>query len=70
MADTADEAETFITLTQSLAVGRIREMLQMPGDECCEECGEPIEAARRKALPSVKTCLTCQEIIELKSRHS
>ena len=26
----------------------------------CEECGEPIPAARRKALPGVRRCVPCQ----------
>jgi len=27
----------------------------------CEECGEAIPAARRRALPGVTTCVQCQE---------
>lgn len=27
----------------------------------CEECGEPIPEARRKALPGVRKCIACQE---------
>lgn len=27
----------------------------------CEECGEPIPEARRKALPGVWLCVACQE---------
>ena len=26
----------------------------------CDECGEPIPEARRKALPGVRTCVPCQ----------
>ena len=26
----------------------------------CDECGEPIPPARRKALPGVRTCVPCQ----------
>ncbi len=26
----------------------------------CEECGEPIPAARRRALLGVRTCVACQ----------
>ena len=29
--------------------------------ECCEECGEKIPEARRKALPGVRMCIACQE---------
>lgn len=28
---------------------------------CCEECGEEIPEARRKAIPGVRLCLACQE---------
>ncbi len=27
----------------------------------CEECGEAIPEARRKALPGVRLCIACQE---------
>lgn len=30
------------------------------GLEYCEECGEKIPAARRKALPGARTCVACQ----------
>jgi len=26
----------------------------------CDECGEPIPEARRKAVPGVRTCVACQ----------
>lgn len=26
----------------------------------CEECGNPIPAARRKAVPGVRLCIQCQ----------
>ena len=29
--------------------------------EFCEECGEEIPPARRKALPGVRLCIHCQE---------
>lgn len=35
----------------------------------CEECDEPIPEARRRALPGVQICVTCQEILELKNKH-
>ena len=28
--------------------------------EWCDECGEAIPEARRKALPGVRTCVACQ----------
>lgn len=27
----------------------------------CEECGDPIPEARRKAVPGVRKCVACQE---------
>ena len=32
------------------------------GLEQCEECGKSIPAARRKAVPGVRLCLSCQEL--------
>ena len=37
--------------------------LRMPaGDSAkeCDDCGEPIPAKRRAALPGVRTCIACQ----------
>jgi DnaK suppressor protein len=37
----------------------------------CEECGNSIPEARRRALPGVTTCLPCQELAEsLRARSS
>ena len=33
----------------------------------CEECGEPIPEARRKALPGVRRCIDCQQELDAKS---
>ena len=30
----------------------------------CEECGEDIPEARRKALPGVTTCVECQAVLD------
>ncbi len=30
----------------------------------CEECGEPIPDARRKALVGVRKCISCQESLD------
>lgn len=38
-----------------------RQLAQGPGLECCEECDAPIPEARRKAVPGVRLCVTCQE---------
>ena len=44
------------------AVQRARQQLrQGPGLERCEECDAVIPAARRKAVPGVRLCVSCQE---------
>ena len=36
----------------------------------CGECGEPIPAARRKALPGARTCVACQAERDARRRSS
>ncbi len=35
----------------------------------CEECGDPIPEARRKAIPGVRLCITCQQEKDSKMLH-
>lgn len=35
----------------------------------CVDCDAPIPPARRRAIPGVQYCITCQEIEELKGKH-
>ncbi|HET9335656.1 MAG TPA: DksA/TraR family C4-type zinc finger protein [Sphingomicrobium sp.] len=47
------------TLKDAVAAARAR----MPAGESaleCDDCGEPIPARRRQALPGVRTCVACQ----------
>ena len=39
-------------------------LLQQKGQEECEDCGEQIPLARRKAIPSAIRCIKCQSIFE------
>lgn len=68
MADIIDEAMEAIALNEGAEVAAIRSRLSRPGCSSCECCGEDIPAARRQLLPSVTTCVTCQEILELRER--
>ena len=44
------------------AIKRVRSQLpQGPGLSHCEECNAAIPEARRKAVPGVRMCVTCQE---------
>jgi phage/conjugal plasmid C-4 type zinc finger TraR family protein len=40
------------------------------GAEECEDCGEPIPAKRRAAIPGVRTCVACQSDRDRSIRHS
>lgn len=62
MADPADMAadREFILRQEGLArVAAAR--LTGPGRLHCEECDTPIPEARRKAVPGVRLCITCQK---------
>jgi len=51
-----------IDATVKDAIKRVRS--QMPHGASlkhCEECEKPIPEARRKAVPGVRLCVTCQE---------
>lgn len=54
-----------IDATVSDAVARVRNRIgRGPGLSHCEECGERIPEARRKALPGVRHCVACQEQLD------
>jgi phage/conjugal plasmid C-4 type zinc finger TraR family protein len=36
----------------------------------CDDCDEPIPAARRKAVPGVRTCIACQAERDTRISHS
>lgn len=36
--------------------------------EYCEECGEEIPEARRRAIPGVRLCVECQEQVDKENR--
>jgi len=60
MADLADEAQALEEAERDrlLAEAAARRPCG-PGLQVCEGCGEPIEPARRAALPSARRCLDC-----------
>jgi phage/conjugal plasmid C-4 type zinc finger TraR family protein len=59
-----------IEATVKDAVERARSQLpQGPGLTHCAECGEPIAAARRQAMPGVRLCLACQDAADADARN-
>lgn len=56
-----DQIDASVDEAVSLARSRL------PGGESlshCEECGDPIPEARRKAIPGVRLCVGCQSELE------
>lgn len=51
------------------AVNRVRSRLPK-GDsrKSCEECGTTLPEVRRKAIPGVRLCVTCQEAVDQEER--
>lgn len=47
------------TVTDGVLTARARMPVGEGTDEC-EECGDPIPTARRRALPGARTCVPCQ----------
>ena len=65
--DGAEQAQIDANLDDALAAAR----QNMPSGERareCAECGEPIPAARRRALPGVQLCIACQEEADKQQR--
>ena len=58
------------TVADAVQKARARMPAGRESAEFCEECGEPIPEARRKALPGVQTCVPCQSEIDRKIEHS
>lgn len=59
-----------IDATVDDAVKRARGSLRHgPGLSHCEECDAPIPEARRKAVPGVRLCVTCQQTLDSQSRE-
>jgi len=63
-----EAASEFDERRRELAIKRIREEPTLKGDEFCRACGDPIEIARRAALPSATRCVDCQAAHERRSR--
>lgn len=67
MADLIDIAGELAEWQLEMAMLRHKAKTQ-PGEGTleCEECGESIPEARRKALPGCRTCVDCQELREVR----
>jgi phage/conjugal plasmid C-4 type zinc finger TraR family protein len=59
-----EAAEAAVMLEQQGEVARIHRALLEPGEIDCIDCGQPIGAKRRNAMPSAKRCIGCQAKFE------
>jgi len=50
-------------------IDTVRRALVGEGQDECEDCGDLIAAARRKAIPSATRCIQCQGAFDLLSQH-
>lgn len=67
--DGAVQDQIDATVKDALLSARAR-MPAGEGLEYCEECGEDIPEARRRALPGVRTCVPCQSARDAGIVHS
>lgn len=60
-------------IDDTVSDGVSRARARMPtgeSGEFCQECGEAIPEARRRAVPGVQTCIACQSEIDKRVEHS
>lgn len=57
------------TVADAVKLARAR-LAEGAGREYCEDCGDRISDARRRALPGSRTCVGCQTIRDGKRRQA
>lgn len=67
--DGAVQAQIDDTVSDAVRAARLRLPVGEAAEDC-DECGEPIPAKRRIALPGVRTCVACQSERDTAVRHS
>jgi phage/conjugal plasmid C-4 type zinc finger TraR family protein len=67
--DSAVQDQIEDSVKDAIAIARAR-MPSGDGLEECEDCGQAIPAARRKALPGARTCVGCQSLRDKKPAFS
>jgi phage/conjugal plasmid C-4 type zinc finger TraR family protein len=59
MSDIADDSQFIIDITVQSKLLDTQKTLAANNVIECEECGEKIPTARKKAMPSAKHCIDC-----------
>lgn len=57
------------TITDAVSTARARLPIG-EGSEYCDDCGEDIPPARRRAIPGIRTCIECQSKRDRQIRNS
>lgn len=53
-------AESRVVRETHVMVSRLQGKLVPSAISDCTDCGEPIEPARKRAMPSARRCISCQ----------
>lgn len=61
MTDQLDEAQALEQRERDDCIARAAGRIKGRGATHCVVCGEPIDEARRSAMPSATRCIDCQE---------
>lgn len=69
MADAMDLAQQREQEDRERYINNARIRSATPSSFFCEACDAPIPETRRAAMPGADLCVTCQQVVELKSKH-
>ncbi|ELK6102007.1 TraR/DksA family transcriptional regulator [Citrobacter freundii] len=69
MADIIDNASTLEDLQREAALSMHRLNHSAVSATHCEECGDKLQDARRKAYPGCTMCVSCQDDAERRNRR-
>lgn len=69
MADIIDNASTLEDLQREAALSMHRLNHSAVSATHCEECGDKLQDARRKAYPGCTMCVSCQQDEENRNRR-
>jgi phage/conjugal plasmid C-4 type zinc finger TraR family protein len=66
----ADEVDLAYEEEQRTLSALLAKRTQYHGEsaELCEDCGDEIPLARRRGVPGVRTCVSCQELREREAK--
>lgn len=67
--DTIDDANELVQQRLDQAIQAHRIDRNAVSATHCDECGDAIEEARRRAVPGCRMCASCQADAEMRSKH-